>query len=198
MSMAFHSLQHSTLNGKVRYAHPTQNLPDHVTAQSAALDVMTDLRRTTAVTTTAHQTIDRALQEMINIGVRMLLVEDHEGLVIGLITATDIQGDKPMRFVKESGHKHDDVEVKDIMTSLNQVEAIRLAEVERSHVGDIVTTLTQSGRQHALVIDESQEEGSTIVVGIFSTTQISRQMGIAISPSEKPQTFTELESAIAG
>jgi len=70
-------------------------------------------------------------------------------------------------------------------------------DISHSQVGDIVKTLTQAGRQHALVTEQREGDQGVLIRGIFSTSQISRQMGITIEPTEKAQTFMELETAIA-
>jgi hypothetical protein len=126
----------------------------------------------------------------------MLLVEDLECLVMGLITANDLQGEKPMLFSQAAGIRHAEVLVRDIMIPISSIEAMDFNAVRHARVGDIIETLTQAGRQHALVI-EKEEGHEEVIRGIFSTSQIGRQMGISINPSEKAQTFIELAKAIA-
>lgn len=197
MSLAFHPIKLSELSGPVKYVRPEQVLPEHVTPTSPAMDVMTDLRLTTAVTVSPAKSVDDALQMMVHKGVRLLLVEDLETNVMGLITASDIQGEKPLRFSQESGIRHSEILVRDIMVPINQIEVMDVDEVRHSHVGDIVKTLTRAGRQHALVIEHKEGDQGIYIRGIFSTTQISKQMGMPIRPTEKAQTFVELEMAIA-
>ena len=197
MPMTFHPLELKTLAGALHYAKPEQIMPAHVEPSNPAMDVMTDLGRVSAATITPSETIDHALQVMIKKGVRLLLVEDHDHGIIGLITATDIQGEKPMRLVQETSVHHSDIIVGDLMTPINQAEIIDMDIVRRSHVGDVVRTLTQDSRQHALVVEQKEGE-EAVIRGIFSTSQIGRQMGMPINTSEKAQTFAELEMAIAG
>ncbi len=197
MAIAFHPIALSELNGPVRYIKPSQVLPDHVMPTSPAFDVMTDLCLTSAITVSPAKTVDDALQVMVHKGVRLLLVEDLDGKVMGLITASDIQGEKPMRYSQESGVMHSDILVGDIMTPIQQIEVMRIEDVRASHVGDVVKTLTGAGRQHALVIESREGDMGMLIRGIFSTSQISRQMGMPIRPTEKAQTFLELEMAIA-
>jgi CBS domain containing-hemolysin-like protein len=196
MPIAFHPIPLSLLSGPVGYVRPRQVLPEQVTASSPAVDVMTDLGLTSAVTVSPAKPVDDALQIMVHKGVRMLLVEDLQCQVMGIITASDIQGEKPMLVSRESGVTHSEVLVRDIMVPIVEIEVMNFKDVSHSHVGDIVKTLTQAGRQHALVV-EGVNGDQTMIRGIFSTSQISRQMGIPIEPSEKAQTFVELESAIA-
>ena len=103
MPIAFHPIQLTTLSGPVSYSRPKQVLPEHVTASSPAMDAMTDLTLTTAVTVSPAKTVDDALQIMVHKEVRLLLVEDLQCRIMGLITASDIQGQKPMLFSQGAG-----------------------------------------------------------------------------------------------
>ena len=197
MPIVFHPIELTTLNGPVNYLKPKQVLAEQVTSTSPAVDVMTDLTMTTAVTVSPAKSVDDALQVMVHKEVRMLLVEDLQARVMGIITATDIQGEKPMLFRQESGVKNSEVLVRDIMVPIGDIEVMKFADVTHAQVGDIIKTLTRAGRQHALVTEELEGDQGILIRGIFSTSQIGRQMGIPIKPSEKAQTFMELETAIA-
>lgn len=197
MPIAFHPINLKTLTGPVNYTRPQQVLPENVAATSPAVDVMTDLKITSAVTISPAKAVDDALQTMIHKGVRLLLIEDLQCRVMGLITANDIQGEKPMLFSQKSGIIRAEVLVRDIMMPISTIEAMDFSDVKRSKVGDIVKTLTQASRQHALVMEQQEGDQGKVIRGIFSTSQISRQMGIPINPTEKAQTFVELEMAIA-
>jgi hypothetical protein len=80
------------------------------------------------------------------------------------------------------------------------MEAMDLPDVLRVRVGDIVETLKRSGRQHALVIESASADATSAtrtVRGIFSLTQIARQLGL--SPQighDVARTFAEIEAAI--
>ena len=95
-------------------AHPTDNAP--VTLASPALAVMTDLTRVKAATTHPRTTLRQAEQAMIYQGVRMLFVVTDMPLIEGLITATDLGGDKQMRVVHERHLHYDELCVADVMT----------------------------------------------------------------------------------
>jgi CBS domain containing-hemolysin-like protein len=196
MPIAFHPIPLALLNGPVGYVRPRQILPEQVNGNSSALDVMTDLELTSAITVSPAKTVDDALQIMVHKGIRLLLVEDLNCRLMGLLTASDIQGGKPTLFSRESGVKHSEILVSNIMVPINEIEVMDYNDVSRSKVGDIVKTLTQAGRQHALVVEHRNGDQETMIRGIFSTSQISKQMGIAIEPSQKAQTFVELETAI--
>lgn len=180
------------------FAAPQQALAARVTLDDAALSAMTDLTRVSAVIIRPTDSVDEALNRMRQRGVRLLLVVDTDRRVEGLITANDVLGEKPMRFVEASGVRHAEIQVKDIMTAADRLEAIPLSSVASAKVGHVVATLRDAGRQHALVVEPDGAGGSR-VRGIFSATQIARQLGIdesAIQPMEIARTFAEIEASL--
>jgi hypothetical protein len=186
------------MQSDVSYFRPRQDIPDRVVLDSPAIFVMTDLRVVPAVTIEASVSIHGALKKMQHDGVRMLLVTDANKMVQGLITATDLQGEKPLRYLEQVGGHHDDIEVRNIMTPHERLEVLRMSDVLRSAVGDIVATLQRAGRQHALVVDEPPAAPVQVVRGIFSVTQISRQLAMPVETLGPARTFAELEMALHG
>jgi CBS domain containing-hemolysin-like protein len=168
--------------------------PGSVTPESPASDVMTDLRHTPAFTTEADATANHALQKMMHAGVRLLLVTNSARHVVGLITARDLMGEKPVRAATENQIPRDAVTVAQCMVPQQHIEVLDYAEVLRSTVAEIVLTLRHSGRQHALVLES---DGPPCVRGIFSAVRIGRQLGVDISAEGPVQSFAELEQAIA-
>jgi CBS domain-containing protein len=64
-----------------------------------AVHAITDFMREYPVTVDAERQIDDALNDMIRLGVRALLVANGQHLA-GLITSYDIQGEKPIQFLQ--------------------------------------------------------------------------------------------------
>jgi len=180
----------------VGYAQPTQFVPEKVTLDNAAANVMTDLTRVTAVIILPGDTVDEAQRRMIQRGVRLLLVVDQDRKVVGLITATDILGEKPVLAAQERGLRRGEVLVRDIMTPQERLEVLSMADVQAAKVGHIVATLQKAGRQHAIVVDHDAQ-GRQVVRGLYSATQIARQLGVTIQTSEIARTFSEIESMLS-
>ena len=180
----------------VGYAQPSQDLSAHATLDSPALEVMTDLSRTTAVIVTPAESVDEAHRRMRQRGVRLLLVIDGSRRVVGIVTATDVLGEKPMQASQARGVPHREVTVADIMTPQAVLEVLRLEDVIHAKVGHVVATLERSGRQHVLVA-ETRGDGRQSVRGLFSTSQIARQLGRAIHTAEIASTFAEIEATLA-
>jgi CBS domain-containing protein len=185
----------------VRYEVPPSKAPAPVRIDSPATEVMTDLRRVSAVTIGFDASIDAANQVMIDKGVRALFVVDDTRHVLGVITASDILGERPLQFAQVREIRRSELVVRDIMTPADQLEVLDLHEIARARVGDIVATMQLAGRQHALAVEvgEGAGTGATMVCGIFSLTQIARQLGIPPGQTHDiARTFAEIESAIAG
>lgn len=202
-------LRAATFRAGSGFARPAQALPSRVQLDSAAVDVMTDLKRVSAAAIAPGVAVDTANQTMIEHGVRLLLVIDHHLRVLGLITARDILGEKPLQFIRDRGVRHDEILVRDIMTPQEQLEVLSMEQVLAAKVGHIVATLKKSGRQHALAVDVEPAPASDLLVdpglpkftqtvrGIFSASQIARQLGVQIQTTEVARTFAEIEAILS-
>jgi len=194
------------LGANAGFRRPLQPQAPRVGAESPAVQVMTDLARVAPATIRPQAPLAGANQFMITRGVRLLLVTDDHENVLGLITATDILSEKPMRAAIERGVRRDELTVADVMTSAEQVEVIAYADVAGARVGHVLETLRRAGRQHALVVDYDEIASGrplvpptrrSMVRGIFSISQIARQLGVAVpAAGEVARTFSEIESAI--
>lgn len=195
MSQNYNPLSYKSLDAGATYHRPPQRLPERVTADSPATDVMTDFIKVAAMTIGPCASLEDANQRMIASGIRLLFVTGRDNEIMGVITATDILGEKPMKYLQEVGGKREDIFVRDIMTAQDKLDVLCMPEVERATVGDIVETMRRVGRQHALVVERAADDRQ-IVRGMFSTKQISKQLGITIETTEVAQTFAELEAAL--
>lgn len=167
-----------------------------VQLDSPALEVMTDLKRIQAVTIGPDATLAAVKRAMMRNTVRSLLVADEKRCILGIITSTDTMGEKPMQIVLERGIRHEEVLVRDIMTPRDRLEVLDMEAVRAAEVGHVVATLKWTGRQHALVAEEDAS-GRQMIRGIFSASQIARQLGMAIHAIQIASTFAEIEAAIA-
>ncbi|VAW75040.1 CBS domain protein [hydrothermal vent metagenome] len=163
---------------------------------SPALLAMTDFRQQIPVTIEPDMSIEWALQRMKTAGVRLLFVVNPGKPLLGLITSTDIQGEKPVQFRQQLNLRHEEIMVRDIMTPHGELEATDMADVERATVGDIVSLLEKVGRRHALVLDQDPHTGAPAIRGIFSASRIEKQLDRIIETINIAQTFAEVESVL--
>ena len=195
MTREYHPLTAHRLQSGARHHQPGQDAA-RVRIDSPALSVMTDLRQIPAATIDPEAPVDAANRFMIRRGVRLLLVSDDAHQVLGLITANDVLGEKPVQFARERGIKRQEVRVRDIMIPCERLEVLHYADVSRAEVGHVVATLQRAGRQHALVSDMGADRKTETVRGVFSASQIARQLGIVIHTTEVAQTFAEIGAAL--
>ena len=184
------------LSGPVGCFEPRQEFSAQVGESSPALLVMADLRQQVAFTVEPNASIDDALQRMKTVGVRLLFVVNPGKDIVGLITSTDILGEKPLQFHQELQLRHDEIMVRDIMTPQAQLEALHMDDVLRASVGDIVATLRGVGRRHALVLDTDPRRRRAAIRGIFSVSQIGKQLGYLIETPEIANTFAQVEMVV--
>jgi len=194
MSHHYSPLSNTQLIAGTTYLRPRQQLPERVGSNDPATYVMTDLTKVAAMTIGPCASIDQANQRMIASGVRLLLVTDQHHAILGIITATDLFGERPMRYLQEVGGKREDIFVRDIMTGSDHLEVLYMVDVATARVGDIVETLRRASRQHALVVD-LDEKHNQVVRGIFSTKQISKQLGMEVESRGAAASFAELASS---
>jgi predicted transcriptional regulator len=167
-----------------------------VRADSPAMCVMTDFKQVSVATTTPDATLALANQTMISRGVRLLLVVDRNDDVLGLITSRDTSGEKPIQMVQERGGKFADLLVADLMCPRERIDLIEAHDVLTAKVGDVVATLKALCRQHAMVGERDPISGKIRIRGVFSATQIGRQLGMAIQTFDVASTFSEIEGLL--
>lgn len=195
MKHSYCSLPLHRLDRGIRHARPKQQLPRRITADDPALSVMTDLCQVTAVTTELSTPLSKGLDIMVKRRIRVLLVVDADDNILGLVTSRDIDGEKVNRILAKTGCTREDLLVSDVMTLRAKLEVLMMEDVLNARVGDIIATLRQVNRQHALVLDIDPETEIPAVRGIFSLSEIGLRLGLNISPSRQPTTYAELEKA---
>ncbi len=170
--------------------------PVPVRADSPAVEVMTDLAKIPAATISPDDSLPEANQSMLLRGVRLLLVAGNDGRIRGVLSSTDLLGERPVLVAQNRGIKRNELRVSDVMTAVDNMEVLRINDVARAEVGHIVATLKAATRAHALVVED--QNGKQVLRGIFSATQIARQLGISVVTHEAARTFAEIEAAISG
>ncbi len=212
MTEPFGTLSHIRLKPATTYIHPPE-LPDRAYLTSPAIEVMTDFNHVRPRTTGPETPIDEALENMKRVGVRLLLVEDGERNILGIVSSYDIQGERPIKLVQESRVSRSQIRVSDIMTPQADIEALHMLSVRNAQVGHIVATLRALEQRHLLVVQSStgngepaDEEalpsigsGKQVVRGLFSSAQIGRQLRVDVDEIMTPaHSLAEMQRGMAG
>jgi CBS domain containing-hemolysin-like protein len=140
---------------------PTQPSSERVTLESPALGVMTDFTRATPATIRPQAPLAGANQFMITRGVRLLLVVDEHEIVLGVLTANDLLGERSMLAATGRGVRRDELTVADVMTPAERVEVVEFSQVQGARVGHVLETLRRAGRQLGVSVPAGGEVALT-------------------------------------
>ncbi|MFK5893251.1 MAG: CBS domain-containing protein [Pseudomonadota bacterium] len=173
MSNVFQSLEIKIMPVATKLSIPTQNIKS-ISINDYATEVMTDLHCICAITIAAGDGVSDAEYKMKMHQIKMLFVTDHNEHVIGLLTYSDISGQRLLDSEKELSIPASEMCILDIMTGIDSIDVIEYKHIDKAKVGDVVETLKQLNRQHLLVLDNDQDR--QYIRGIFSSTQIGRQL----------------------
>lgn len=179
----------------IAQAQPHMGVP--VTLSSPGRAVMTDLTHVRAATIRPDMPLAEARQTMIHQGVRLLFVVSEMPCVEGLITSTDLEGERPIQQIARRGVKYEELVVSDVMSPLSTLDAIDLEDLAHADVARVVATLKQLGRRHLLVVQKAGSGHGPRVRGVISQTQIERQLGQPIALVETAGNFAEISQSLA-
>lgn len=181
MPYSFNAVPCVTLKPQSTLGHPTTP-PEMVKLDSPAAEVMTTFKVVHPVTTRPEVAIDAALKKMKTTGVRLLFVMNDADQIIGLVTAKDIMGERPIQITQQTQAPRAEITVAAVMTPQPDICALDAQAVRDARVGDIIETLRAQERQHALVVKTDKATQTQRVIGMFSTSQISKLLGYNVTP----------------
>jgi CBS domain-containing protein len=185
MPYSFNAVPCVTLKPQSTLGHPTTP-PEMVKLDSPAAEVMTTFKVVHPVTTRPEVAIDAALKKMKTTGVRLLFVMNDVEQIIGLVTAKDIMGERPILITQQTRMLRAEITVAAVMTPQPDICALDALAVRDARVGDIIETLRAQERQHALVVKTDMATQSQRVIGMFSTSQISKLLGYNVTLEVHP------------
>ena len=139
-----------------------------------ALSVMTDFRERASITVSDTATIDAAMEHMRHTGVRCAFAIDAPmRVVLGLITAYDIVGEKPMQYALCRSMRRCEVLVRDIMLDISCCGVIDIKQIERATVAAVANMFTANRLTHVPVI-ETRDNGEQRLRGLLSAAKVRR------------------------
>jgi hypothetical protein len=94
----------------------------------------------------------------------------------GLLTATDILGEKPQKLVIDQNLKFQNLKVLDVMTDLSNLDVVDYDDVKVATVAQLTATFAQLKCTHILVVQAAKIQGPARIRGVISLTQLERQL----------------------
>ncbi len=149
--------------------------PQFLRRGDPARRVMTDFARHEAFTVAEDRLIEDALDDMFRFGVHTLLTA-RDGKVTGLVTSSDIQGERPRQLLRGRPELHrEEIRVGDIRTPWSELPAVGWETVQQSHVSDLLEIFDEAGCSHLAVLERAAD-GSVLVRGLICHAWLQRQL----------------------
>jgi hypothetical protein len=168
--------------------------PWYANPQDPALTVMTDFRERASVTVPDTAAIDQALEHMRHTGVRCAFAIDaRRWVVVGLITAYDIAGEKPMQYMQSRAMSRREVLVHDIMQEISDCRVVDIKQIELATVSAVSNLFATSRLTHVPVMERT-ESGEQRLRGLLSAAKVQRLL--SRPASVKPSRSTVAATAI--
>ena len=168
--------------------------PGNYELDSPATALLVDFTRVHPITAGEFIAVDDALELMRVNRIRALMIIDGRNEFVGVVTAMDLMGGKPMAYANEAGIPLSEVQIKNIMLPKSRLNAISRADVEAATIGDVLQILKSQSQQHLLVFEGANDRMQ--ISGMFSLSDFKRALGIRLDTAPVGFTFSELERII--
>jgi hypothetical protein len=123
-------------------------------------------------------------------------VSDVHGRIVGMVSAEQLGGERPMQRAMAANVRHDELTLEDLMSPLSEWAVIDAGELAHARVGDIVETLHATGQRY-LFVTEKIEDGEVALRGLFSARRIEEALEAAIDSDGHAHSFAELGTLLA-
>jgi len=162
---------------------------------SPANALLVDFFRVQPITAGEFIAVDDALELMRVNRIRSLMIIDGKNEFVGIVTAMDLMGGKPMAYANEAGIPLAEVQVKNIMLPKSRLRAMARADVEIATIGEVLQILKSQNQQHLLVFEGTND--MMRISGMFSISDFKHALGINLHSAPVGYTFSELERIIS-
>lgn len=196
---AYAALPFRSITGPVALPRNARAPVSRARETDPALSVMTDFTTSAMFSINHHVQIDQALDYMKAVGVKLLFVLNDDAHLSGLITTTDILGEKPMRYLHSVDASHTaaargNVLVRHVMSPLADWLVLDYPLVQKAQISQIVATFKSAGMRHLVVTDTGPS--GTAVRGVISATRVEQALGKPLNIVRRANTFAEIEHAV--
>jgi hypothetical protein len=163
--------------------------------QDPALSLLTDLHHSACVVASHRDGLEQTVHLMLRAGVRMVFVSGPDGQLVGMVTAEDIQGERPV--VRASSHmvRHGELTLSDVMIPVSHWDTVDLSHVRTARLGDIAATMHEHGLRYLLVTQAKNDR--MMLRGLFSAQRLEAALNTTIEADLHSRSFAELEQVLA-
>ena len=147
-------------------------LPDLVHLDDPATNAMWDFNTERLQTVPQDLLLSGALKELETTRSHHLLVVDKDGkTLLGIANGNDLLGEKPIKWLQETGNDRDNLKICLLMTPINEATIIAAKGIDSAKVGNIVHTFQEHKKPYIIVLNDDNT-----VRGIFSYAYLKKQL----------------------
>jgi CBS domain-containing protein len=165
------------------------------TLTDPAIGLMTDLGLSSCVTVDQHDAIAPTLHVMQRAGVRMAFVTGLGGELVGLVTADDLQGERPLLRALADHIPLEELTLEQVMHPRSDWLVVDAWQIEHSRLGNVAATMRAHGLSYLLVAERSETRASRIR-GLVSARRLETALGVDLATGPLSRSFAELEAAL--
>lgn len=193
MPKTYQPLSVTSLRSSVTYLHPLE--PQEVVHwDDPATQAMVDFKYVKAETIGPDEVIDNVLHVIKKCSFHVLLVVNKEQKILGLVSAEDLLGEKPLKVIEHRRLSRADVSAHMVMLPRQDILTIDIENLRHAKVAHVVQTLRAHKQHYALVVKMDESMGTQVVRGLFSSPLMSKQLGIDVmSDLSEAQSIAELQ-----
>lgn len=148
---------------------------------SPATEFFTDFTETKPLIIESNASAVDTVNLMRKAHVRLKLVLNADGDVVGIVSADDLLERKILQKLQK-GDARDELPVTEFMVPTSKLKVLEYSEVQKSNIKSVIEALKNSGQHHCLVIDIQTSK----VRGLFSVSEISRRLKVPIDIHSQP------------
>ncbi len=142
--------------------------------------VVTDFAEEQAFTIADDRRADDASIAMFRWGVQTLLTLREDGIISGLLSSENIEGERIQRFLERHPDRApEDIRVRDLLTPCEELPAIDWERIRSAPVSDLLRIIEASDCGYLLVLEATGGD-SPVLRGLVSRVRLLRQLGPAI------------------
>ena len=164
------------------------------TLTDPALSQLIDLRLAPCVTVDQHDGIAATLHVMQRARVRMAFVSGLSGELVGLVTADELQGERPLLRAMADHIGIEELTLDQVMAPLNEWLVVDAWQIEHSRLGNVAATMREHGLRYLLVVQRGED--STELRGLISARQLEQVLGIDLDSGPHLRSFAQIEAAL--
>jgi hypothetical protein len=192
MTSFYHSIETSRLSEKPVLSEMGKNTL--VNLDSPAIDLMEAFTSVKPINLQDHMPYEKIREILFETHANYGFVTNSQKKVIGFIPIEHLVGLRAMTRANELNIKLKELTARDLMEPIGDMPTIRLSQVNRSKLGDVLHTFKHQVDEYLVVT----EDDSPSIRGLFSARAINHALGLSNQTRFQARTVSDMAQIING